>query len=123
MLPNIVHKTALYIFSCGIRCDTNYTYTYVAIFQNNIVKLFPEALRSPRNSDCYRYSSRLLEILGSFDAGLCHQIANVLFQIVNSGAHLVYARDDLVGHRLELVLHVLQQLLDLFEINVVFVQR
>lgn len=55
----------------------------------------------------------LFEILGTFNAGLRHQIANVLFEIVYSVAHVIDACDDLLGHRLEFVLYVLQQILNL----------
>lgn len=58
------------------------------------------------------YGSRKL-LFRSFDASLSHQIGNALFQIIYSGAHIINACYNLIGHRLEFVLDILQKILNL----------
>lgn len=76
-------------------CD-NYRITYRRIAGDQDQPTTPmEKNGTPSFSTNVRTGS-LLEIFGSFDAGLRHQVANVLFEIVYSIAHVIDARDDLL---------------------------
>lgn len=52
--------------------------------------------------DCHSF------IWCSFDTRLGHQVVYALLQVIDSIAHVVDSGDYLVGHRLELVLDILQ---------------